>query len=51
MSLWGSAGNIIWEATECITKDAVLQGTENVLEIIPLGLINMLFNCLILLAI
>ena len=39
------------EATECITKDAVLQGTENVLEIIPLGLINMLFNCLILLAI
>lgn len=30
------------EATECITKDAVLQGAENVLEIIPLGLINML---------
>ena len=30
------------EATECITKDTILQGTEIVLEIIPLGLINML---------
>lgn len=30
------------EATECITKDNILQGAEIVLEVIPLGLIIML---------